>query len=367
MNDSTFSVFRDPELARGVVRELGGLKSTEAVKLMHVCGTHENAIARYGLRDLMPPWLTVIAGPGCPVCICPASDIQMAVDLALEHGVCLTTFGDMFRVPARRSLADARSDGGDVRVVFSVMDAVNLARQEPNLQVVFFAVGFETTAVTTAAAALTDPPENFTLLVSHRLVPSALEALALTTELGVKGLLLPGHVTTVMGTEEYRVFPEKYGIPVTVGGFEPADVLLALLSLAHMALTGEARLENLYPRAVKAGGNVKARQALWTVFERCDAHWRGIGLVPGTGLALRSEFASLDAVTRYGLTPDLSLEELKPGCLCGEVMLGKSEPSACKLFATACTPEDPYGPCMVSMEGTCRNWFKYSVGLVDQQ
>jgi hydrogenase expression/formation protein HypD len=363
MTQDPFAAFRDAAMARGVVRELQSLQSDLPVKLMHVCGTHENAIAKYGLRDLMPSWLTVIAGPGCPVCICPASDIQMAVDLALEHDVCVTTFGDMFRVPARMSLADAKSEGGEIRIVFSVMDAIELARSRPDRQVVFFAVGFETTAVTTAAAALTDTPENFSLLVSHRLVPSALEALALTTELGVKGLLLPGHVVTVMGTEDYEVFPSKYSLPVTVGGFEPADVLLAVLSLAKMAVSGKARLDNVYTRAVKKLGNEKATQALWKVFEICDAHWRGIGLVPGTGLALRKEYSALDAIARFGLTPDLSLEELQPGCLCGEVMLGKSEPGECRLFGKACTPENPYGPCMVSMEGTCRNSFKYSIGL----
>ena len=359
MDQEIFSSFRRPDIARKIVAEMLEIECDKPVKLMHVCGTHENAIARYGLRDLLPEWLEVIAGPGCPVCICPASDIQMAVDLALDHGVCVTTFGDMFRVPARFSLAEARARGGDIRVVFSVMDAVELARREPDLKVVFFAVGFETTAVTTAAALLTDLPDNFSVLVSHRLVPPALEALAATGQVGVGGLLLPGHVTTVMGTTEYDVFPDKYGVPVTVAGFEPVDVLLGIKSLTEMVISGEARLENRYTRAVKREGNVRAVQAMWKVFDRFDAHWRAIGVIPDSGLRLNSDYAHVDAKELYSLTPDAALEELKPGCLCGLVMLGKSNPPECTLFGKACIPEKPYGPCMVSMEGTCRNWYKY--------
>ena len=362
MNQEIFSSFRRSDIARKIVAEMQETECDEPVKLMHVCGTHENAIARFGLRDLMPQWLEVIAGPGCPVCICPASDIQMAVDLALDHGACVTTFGDMFRVPANISLAEAKTRGGDVRVVFSVMDAVDLARREPDLKVVFFAVGFETTAVTTAAALLTDPPDNFSVLVSHRLVPPALEALAATGQVGVGGLLLPGHVPTVMGPTEYDVFPDKYGVPVTVAGFEPVDVLLGVKSLADMVIAGDAKLENRYPRAVKREGNTVAVEAMWKVFDRCDAHWRAIGVIPGSGLELAAEYAHLDARKQYSLSPDLALEELKPGCLCGLVMLGKSNPPECALFGKACNPENPYGPCMVSMEGTCRNWFKYRRG-----
>ena len=359
MEHDLFAAFKDPEMARGVVRRLHALASPRPVKLMHVCGTHENAIAHHGLRDLLPDWLQVIAGPGCPVCVCPAADIQMAVDLALSGKACVATFGDMFRVPARTSLAEAKAAGGDVRIVFSITDAVELARANPSLEVVFFAVGFETTAVTTAAAVLSDPPANFRLLVSHRSIPAALAALLADPELVLAGFLLPGHVTTVTGTLDYQFIPERHGVPVTVAGFEPVDVLLGILSLAEMAVSGVARLENRYTRAVRGGGNERAVAALRKVFSPCDAHWRGIGVIPGSGLALRPEFARLDAGAHFGFVPDTSLHELAPGCSCGLIMLGKLDPPACPLFGRACTLDRPYGPCMVSMEGTCRNWHRY--------
>ena len=373
MSPDAFALFKAPEVARSVVDRLLALHSREPVKLMHVCGTHENAIGRYGLRDLLPPWLTVIAGPGCPVCVCPASDIQMAVDIALDKGVCVTTFGDMFRVPARISLSEAKGRGGDVRIVFSVMDALDLARKNPGLQVVFFAVGFETTAVTTAAAALTDTPDNFSLLVSHRLVPPALAALTreevaeggssaegkLAGAPEVRGFLLPGHVCTVMGTRDYEIIPEVLRLPAVVAGFEPVDVLLGIHALARMVVDNAPALENRYPRAVRPEGNQKAREILFRVFEPCAAHWRAIGSIPKSGLAIRQEFRHLDARSRFNVEPDLSLEEVKAGCCCGEIMLGRANPSQCGLFGTGCTPDRPYGPCMVSMEGTCRNWLKY--------
>jgi hydrogenase expression/formation protein HypD len=283
----------------------------------------------------------------------------MAVDLALTRSVVVATFGDMFRVPARMSLSEAKAQGGDIRVVFSVMDAVDLARREPDREVVFFAVGFETTAVTTAAAATGDVPANFSLLVSHRTIPTALSALLATPDIGVAGFLLPGHVITVMGTADYEELASRDRVPVAVGGFEPVDVLLGILELARMVAAGKPALVNCYRRAVRPEGNRKALAALAHAFEACDAHWRAIGSIPGSGLALRPELSRLDAQKRFGLVPDLALEEVRPGCSCGAVMLGKVEPSECPLFAKGCTPVRPYGPCMVSMEGTCRNAYKY--------
>lgn len=358
--------FRDPRAVAGFVRELRALTPPpRAITCMHVCGTHESAVARFGLRGLLPEWLRLIAGPGCPVCVCPAEEIARAARLALEPGVVLASFGDMVRVPGHPSLEEARGRGGDVRVVLGVDDAVELARAEPDREVVFFAVGFETTACTTAAALLCEPPANFSVLCAHRRIPPALEALLALEDVAVDAFLLPGHVIAVAGLGEYERAVREGGRPAAVAGFEPLDVLLGLRELVRMSRDGSAELVNVYRRAVRPEGNPRAREAMDRAFRVIDAAWRGLGVIPGSGYDLREEFATHDARRRFapllartaaGLAshaPDLH------GCRCGDVMVGRIDPSDCRLFAAACTPESPQGACMVSAEGTCRTRYLF--------
>jgi len=347
--------FRDPARMSGVVDQLHDLAGDRDFTFMHVCGTHENAIARHGLRRLLPPGVRVIAGPGCPVCVCPPTDIQQAVDLALHHGCVVCTFGDMVRVPGRLSLEQARARGGDVRVVLGAHEAVRIAHDEPDRQVVMLAVGFETTACTVAAAALADPPGNLTLLMAHRLVPPALDALLATDDLALHGFLMPGHVLTVTGLQPYEPFCARTGLPAVVAGFEPLDVLLGLGHLVRLAAQDRGETFNAYPRAVRADGNPAARAAMERAFQPVAARWRGLGTIEDSGLALREDLTHLDAATRFGVRPDPDLPDDLPGCRCGDVMLGRIEPAGCGLFGVACTPDAPRGPCMVSAEGTCRS------------
>jgi hydrogenase expression/formation protein HypD len=346
--------FRDSALVRRLAASIARRDPGRPLSLMHVCGTHENYICQFGLRALLPSWLRVIAGPGCPVCVCPAADIDIAVRLAEERRVVLAAFGDVLRVPARRSLAEARAAGADVRVVYGAADAVAIARAEPGREVVFFAVGFETTACTVAAAVAAGLPPNFSIVCSHRLVPPALAALLAAEDApAVSGFLLPGHVLTVMGTGEYEVFAHRHRLALAVAGFEPVDIMLGLDQMLAQMASGRRLLYNAYRRAVRRDGNQAARARIDQVFEVGDGLWRGIGVIPASALRLRGDFAAHDARLRFGIEPDPELREIQPGCSCHLVMLGKLEPEACPLFASACTPERPVGPCMVSMEGTC--------------
>ena len=352
---------RDPARVRALAARLAEGAGGRPLTLMHVCGTHENTIARCGLRGLLPAGVRVIAGPGCPVCVCPPEDIQAAAELALEPGVTVATFGDMLRVPGDLSLEEARARGGDVRVVLGAHGAVELARDEPDRQVVLFAVGFETTACTVAAAVLADPPPNLSFLLSHRRIPPALEGLLAIADLPLDGFLLPGHVLTVTGLEPYDRLARAAGVPAVVAGFEPVDVMLGLVQLAARAGRGETG--NAYPRAVRPGGNPIALAMLARAFLHDHARWRGIGAFPESGYALRPELAHLDARRRFGVDTDRELPDHAEGCQCGEVMLGMVEPEDCPLFDRGCSPSTPRGPCMVSAEGTCRNRHQFrSVG-----
>ncbi len=351
--------FRDPVRLRGLTHRLRDLTPSGPMAFMHVCGTHENAIGRFGIRSLVPRWLRVIAGPGCPVCVCPPAEIDAASRLALDHGVILATFGDMVRVPGRISLAEARARGADVRVVRGVHDAVRLAERHPDRQVVMFAVGFETTACTTAAAVAAQPPDNFTLLLAHRLIPPALHALMELPDLRLDGFLLPGHATTVTGTADYEAFATATNLPAAVAGFEPVDILLGLERLATLAVHGRVEVTNAYARAVRPAGNPRAIGITDKVFEPTDAPWRGLGVIPGSGLSLREPYRQLNALDRFGVTLDTDLPESFPGCECGRVMVGLVEPEDCPLFDNACKPSSPRGGCMVSMEGTCHSRFVY--------
>jgi len=351
--------FRDPALAKQVAAQIQSLAPPHSVKLCHVCGTHEWSITHYGLRALLPGTVDVIAGPGCPVCVVPSAEIDEAIQLALK-GVTITTFGDVIRVPgSEMSLQQARSSGGDVRIVYSVSDAVKMAEREPSRDFAFFAIGFETTAPSTAVEILSKPPKNLSFLVSHRLIPPAMELLLGVGDLHIDGFIAPGHVSTIIGLNPYEIFPRAYRMPTIVAGFEPLDVLFAVSMLLRQIREGEAKLENEYTRSVKWEGNVRAQQLIGRVFNVVNGQWRGLGRIPLSALALKEEFVPYDAREKYGVKVGRS-RDLLPGCLCHLVMIGKIKPPECPLFMKACTPQAPKGPCMVSFEGTCGIWAKHS-------
>ncbi|KPV62212.1 MAG: Hydrogenase formation hypA family protein [Candidatus Bathyarchaeota archaeon BA1] len=320
--------------------------------------THEWTIAHYGLRALLPETVDVFAGPGCPVCVTPAAEIDEAIQLALK-GVTIVSFGDVIRVPASgMSLQEARASGGDVRIVYSVSDAVRMAEKEPIKDFAFFAIGFETTAPSTAVEILNRPPENLSFLVSHRLIPPAMELLLGIGDLHFDGFIAPGHVSTIIGMKPYEVFPRAYRMPTVVAGFEPLDVLFAISMLLKQIRDGEALLENEYTRSVTWEGNVKAQQLIEQVFQVVDGHWRGMGRIPASTLALREEFDGYDARKKYNVKIERP-RDLLPGCQCHLIMIGKIKPPECPLYMRACTPQAPKGACMVSIEGTCRIWAKH--------
>jgi hydrogenase expression/formation protein HypD len=352
--------FRDPALTKKIAAQIEKLAPPHEVKFCHICGTHEWTITHYGLRALLPETVKVIAGPGCPVCILPAAELDEAISLAL-NGVTVTTYGDVIRVPASESsLQEAKASGGDIRVVYSVRDAVKMAKKEPDKDFVFLAIGFETTAPATAVEALNKPPENLSFLVSHRLIPPAMELLLGVGDLQIDGFIAPGHVSTIIGVTPYQIFPEAYHMPTVVAGFEPLDVLFAISMLLRQLKDREARLENEYSRSVTWEGNVKAQQLVERVFEVVSGRWRGLGRIPSSALALREEFTLHDAREKYDIKIEKS-RDLSPGCLCHLVMIGKINPPECPLFMKACKPSAPKGACMVSIEGTCRIWAKHAV------
>jgi hydrogenase expression/formation protein HypD len=348
--------FRDAATAKRVaekMRELAPKKG--AVKICHICGTHEWTITHYGLRELLPSNVEVIAGPGCPVCIVPASEVDEAVELALK-GVAVTCFGDVLRVPgSRMSLLDAKAEGAVVRVVYSVKDAVNMAKRENDKEFTFFAVGFETTAPSTALEVLGKPSKNLSFLVSHRLIPPAMKLLVEMKNLNLSGFIAPGHVSTIIGLKPYDVFPKEYGMPTVIAGFEPLDVLFGVYMILKQLSEGKPRLENEYSRAVQPQGNLKAQGVMQKTFQITDGNWRGLGSIPSSKLFLHQHFSEFDAHLKYGVKIKHSVD-LQPGCRCHLVIVGKIKPTECPLFMKVCTPQKPVGACMVSSEGTCRIW-----------
>jgi hydrogenase expression/formation protein HypD len=333
------------------------------VALMEVCGTHTMAIGRAGLRARLPRDLKLVSGPGCPVCVTPAVDIERAVVLAREPGVTVATFGDLLRVPGTRStLQEARALGGSVKVVYAATEALDLAELDRSRTVVFVGVGFETTIPTVAATVLRAEARgvrNFCVLPSFRLVPPAMVALASDPDIRIDGFLCPGHVSSILGTAPYE--PIARTIPCVVAGFEPMEILSAVEALLRQRADGRSEVENRYTRAVPAEGNPEARAVMDRVFTPCDAVWRGIGSLSSSGLAFRPQFASFDALARLPV-PVPEDEALPSGCACGEVMKGRIQPPECPLFGVACTPGRPVGPCMVSSEGACAAWHKYGGG-----
>ena len=350
--------FRDPELAKGIAQKIHEITPRNGtVKLCHVCGTHEWTITHYGLRSLLPPNVEVIAGPGCPVCIVPAAEIDEAVQLA-RKGVVVTCFGDVLRVPgSQMSLLEAKAEGADVRVVYGVSDAVEMAERERDREFAFFAVGFETTAPSTAVEVLKPPPKNLSFLVSHRLIPPAMELLLGVGDLHISGFIAPGHVSAIIGLKPYELFPRVYRMPTVVAGFEPVDVLMAVYMILKQLREGAARLENEYSRVVKWEGNPRALEMMDKAFAVTGGNWRGIGRLPDSALKLREEFAAYDAHAKFGVHVEQG-KDILLGCECHLVIIGKIKPDECPMFMKACTPAKPVGACMVSSEGTCRVWAK---------
>jgi hydrogenase expression/formation protein HypD len=352
--------YRDRDVAQALSRKIKEA-SQKPIRLMEICGTHTMAIFRHGIRSLLPDTVDLVSGPGCPVCVTAAEDMDRSIKLAGEPGVIVVTFGDMFRVPGSSSSLQAeRAKGSDVRMVYSTFDALDIARNNPDHPVVFLGVGFETTAPTVAAAVKTareSKLENFFVLSAHKLLPPAMDALLSGGDLDIDGFICPGHVTTIIGTSSYQSVVDQYGVPCVVVGFEPLDILQGILMLVRQIEAGEARVEIQYVRGASPEGNPTALRIMNEVFEPCDTPWRGLGTIPLSGLAFREEYAAHDASRRFDLNVPPAKEP--PGCLCAQVLRGVAKPVQCKLFRAACTPRTPVGPCMVSSEGTCAAYFKY--------
>jgi len=352
--------YRDRDVAQALSRKIKEA-SQKPIRLMEICGTHTMAIFRHGIRSLLPDTVDLVSGPGCPVCVTAAEDMDRSIKLAGEPGVIVVTFGDMFRVPGSSSSLQAeRAKGSDVRMVYSTFDALDIARNNPDHPVVFLGVGFETTAPTVAAAVKTareSKLENFFVLSAHKLLPPAMDALLSGGDLDIDGFICPGHVTTIIGTSSYQSVVDQYGVPCVVVGFEPLDILQGILMLVRQIEAGEARVEIQYVRGASPEGNPTALRIMNEVFEPCDTPWRGLGTIPLSGLAFREEYAAYDAGRRFDLNVPPAKEP--PGCLCAQVLRGVAKPVQCKLFRAACTPRTPVGPCMVSSEGTCAAYFKY--------
>jgi len=357
--------FRDPGKARDLTSRLESLceeVGRERISVMHVCGSHEQSIAKYGLRTILPRRLDVIMGPGCPVCVTDMPEVDEAVLLALD-GHLVATYGDMLKVPGTAmSLEEAQARGGAVEVVYSAAQAVELARREPR-EVVFFASGFETTAVATAAVALADPPANFSILSAHKYIPPVMEIVAEMPHTRVEGFLAAGHAATITGARLFERFVERHGIPVVVAGFEPLDVLAGLTRLVEIIRDGTPCVANMYPRCVTDEGNRNALDQLWRVFRTEGGQWRGIAHVPNGNLRLRDAFAHVDARRRFTIDLERFWQSSPPRltqlCICGDIMAGLSAPTDCTLFGRECRPEAPVGACMVSSEGTCKIWHQY--------
>ncbi len=356
--------FRDPAKAKELSAALAALNSEigRPVSVMHVCGSHEQAIARFGLRAAFPKGLNVIMGPGCPVCITDVPEVDEGVALA-RQGVPIATYGDMLKVPGTvKSLADAQAEGAKVHVVYSVAQAVELA-QRSSQELVFFATGFETTAVATAAAVLAGVPRNFSVLSAHKYIPPVMEIVAEMPETKVEGFLAAGHAATITGWGIFERFVERHRIPVVVAGFEPLDILAGLASLLELIRDRTPKVLNAYPRCVTREGNLKAQERLWRVFRPIGGRWRGIAHVPNGNLRLRHEWAHLDARRRFQIDVaslwDYAPASLSQSCICGDIMAGIASPTDCTLFGKECLPETPVGACMVSSEGTCKIWHLY--------
>ncbi len=362
--------YRDGKLAREIAERIRNeALPSRQYNLMEFCGGHTHAIFRYGIPDLLPDNVNMIHGPGCPVCVLPISRLDTAIELAVTHGVILCSYGDMMRVPGsrKRSLLKARAEGADVRMVYSSMDALKLAQDNPDREVVFFAIGFETTTPPTALVihqAKKLGVKNFSVFCNHVLTPAAISSILDSPEAGELGLLKldgfvgPAHVSTVIGSQPYERFAVEYSKPIVIAGFEPLDLLQAILMLIRQVNDGRSEVENEFSRAVTRQGNERAKQVVDETFEERDSfEWRGLGFVPRSALQIRAEFAEFDAEKRFPVEYRSSAEN--SACLCGPILHGVKSPRDCTLFGGACTPENPLGPCMVSSEGACAAYYSY--------
>jgi hydrogenase expression/formation protein HypD len=354
-------ILRSKEFTKKIVSSIKKLvkEINKPIKFMHVCGTHEHTISKYGLRTLIPNEIEVLSGPGCPVCICPAADIDKAIEIGKRDDTIITTFGDMIRVPATNiSLAELKAKGADVRIVYGPNDAIKIAKDNPKKEVIFFAIGFETTVPLIGFEIQAGPPSNFSVICAHKLIPAALELLMSQSLLKIDGFISPGHVSTIIGLKPYEIFSQGYRIPNVIAGFEPNDVLLSILMLLKQVRDKKYDTLNEYSRVVKPEGNLIAQKIIADVFNSVSSPWRGIGRIPEGGLAIKEKYQKFNADKKFNIKIEHS-QDIPPGCSCHLVMVGKLYPYECKLFRKSCTPINPIGPCMVSMEGTCSIYYKY--------
>jgi hydrogenase expression/formation protein HypD len=360
--------FRDPQKAKGLIKEIEKLSQhldrtpERPLKIMEVCGGHTHSIFKYGIEESLPANLELIHGPGCPVCVMPRGRLDDAIALAQNPNVIFTTFGDTLRVPgSQESLLQAKAEGADIRMVYSPLDSLLIARENPDKEVIFFAIGFETTAPSTAFTLLKAAEENltnFSLFCNHVLVIPALDALLNNPDLQLDGFIGPGHVSTVIGTEPYEEICQTYHKPIVISGFEPLDILQSMWMLLQQIVEGRCEVENQYNRLVQKQGNSKALEAINQVFEAREMfEWRGLGDIARSGLKIRPEYAQFDAEVKFSV-PHAKVGDHK-ACQCGEILKGVLKPWQCKVFGTACTPENPIGSCMVSSEGACAAYYKY--------
>lgn len=354
------SEFRNSEIATRLGEELSKYDGP-LLRIMEVCGTHTMAIFKYGIRELLPSNLRLISGPGCPVCVTPIYYVNSAISLSKNKDVIITTFGDMMRVPGTNStLLLEKARGADIRMVYSPLDSIKIARENPKKKVVFLSIGFETTTPVIALTILNAKEaglQNFSVLTANKTIPEALKILSQDKEISIDGYLYPGHVSAIIGTSLYDNIAKTYGIPGVVAGFEPLDVLHGIHTLVRN-MKQNSRVENEYSRIVKREGNPLALEKMNKVFEPEDAVWRGIGIIPNSGMKISEEYKEFDAWTAFDLSKDMGAEP--KGCMCGEVLKGKKIPTECPLYGKACTPEKPVGACMVSTEGTCAAYYKYA-------
>lgn len=362
MNMKYVDEYRDKELARSIAQEISALSAGQSFKLMEVCGGHTHTIYKHGIEDILPPDIDLVHGPGCPVCVLPMGRIDDAIAIARTEGVIFTTFGDMMRVPGSHgSLLDAKAEGADVRFVYSPLDALKIAHQHPDREVVFFAIGFETTAPSTALTLLRAQAEqlkNFSVFCNHVTIIPAMKAILDSPDLRLDGFIGPGHVSMVIGMRPYTFIAREHHKPVVITGFEPLDIVQSVYMIVRQIREGRAEIENQYSRVVRPEGNTKALEAMARTMElRPFFEWRGLGFITQSALKLRPEFAPWDAELRYTV-PGLRVADPK-ACQCGEVLKGVIKPWECKVFGTACTPETPIGTCMVSPEGACAAYFNY--------
>lgn len=352
--------YRDRDISKAILQKIETL-SRKKIRLMEVCGTHTMSIFKSGIRTMLPDTISLLSGPGCPVCVTTQQEIDMFIELSRREDVIVATFGDLIRVPgSESSLQKEKAGGSDIRIVYSTMDALQIAKKNPDKSVVFLGIGFETTAPTVAASLLSARQmgiDNYFVFSAHKLVPPALTALVGNKDVRVDGFILPGHVSVIIGERAYQSIALNYHVPCVIAGFEPTDILQAIFQLITQIGSGNAKVENAYPRAVTVNGNETAQRILSQVFRVTDASWRGIGKIPESGMKIRKKFSAFDAEKRFQL--DVPESKEPQGCACGKILIGLMTPPDCPLYGKTCTPVSPVGPCMVSSEGTCAAYYRY--------